>query len=162
MQQNPTVGAGPELKYAGFWIRVWATLVDSFLLSIVVYPFLCSYYGQEYMDPDRIVAGPMDFFTTWVFPAVAVIFFWMYYQATPGKMLVSAKLVDARGGGQPSLAQCVGRYLAYIPSTLFFGLGLIWVAFDARKQGWHDKLAGTLVVRKQGDRSTVPEDWTGN
>jgi uncharacterized RDD family membrane protein YckC len=42
----------------------------------------------------------------------------------------------------------VGRYFAYFLSTIPLGLGLIWVAFDKRKQGWHDKLAGTVVIKK--------------
>ncbi|MBD0189374.1 RDD family protein, partial [Acinetobacter baumannii] len=36
----------------------------------------------------------------------------------------------------------------YIPSILVFCIGLIWVAFDAKKQGWHDKMAKTVVVRE--------------
>jgi len=47
----------------------------------------------------------------------------------------------------PSLGQAIGRYLAYFVSALVLGLGFIWIAFDTRKQGWHDKLAGTVVVR---------------
>jgi uncharacterized RDD family membrane protein YckC len=56
--------------------------------------------------------------------------------------------VDAKTGGKPSTGQFIGRYLCYYLSSLLLGLGFIWVAFDSRKQGWHDKLAGTLVVRR--------------
>jgi uncharacterized RDD family membrane protein YckC len=62
-------------------------------------------------------------------------------------MAVSARVVDAVTGKAPTIGQCIGRYLGYIVSTVPLGLGLIWVAFDARKQGWHDKLAGTVVIR---------------
>ena len=64
-------------------------------------------------------------------------------------MVISAKIVDAQTGEKPSLGQFIGRYFAYYVSTIPFGLGLIWVAFDRRKQGWHDKLAGTVVIRKK-------------
>ncbi len=47
-----------------------------------------------------------------------------------------------------SNGQAIGRYLAYYVSSIPLGLGLLWVAFDRRKQGWHDKLAGTFVIRK--------------
>ena len=80
-------------------------------------------------------------------PAVAVILFWIYRQATPGKMAVSARIVDSRTGGRPSTGQLIGRYFAYYVSILPLMAGIIWVAFDARKQGWHDKLANTVVVR---------------
>lgn len=71
----------------------------------------------------------------------------MYRQATPGKMAISARIVDAGTGGPPSTAQLVVRYLGYFVSTIPLCLGLLWVAFDPRKQGWHDKLARTVVVR---------------
>ena len=54
-----------------------------------------------------------------------------------------------------SVGQSIGRYLAYFLSTLPFGLGLLWVAWDPKKQGWHDKLAGTVVVRARR-RETAP------
>jgi uncharacterized RDD family membrane protein YckC len=62
-------------------------------------------------------------------------------------MVVSAKIVDAKTGGKPTTQQLVVRYLGYFVSTIPLGLGLLWVAFDPRKQGWHDKMAGTVVVR---------------
>lgn len=52
-------------------------------------------------------------------------------------------IVDVKTGNAASTGQLIGRYLAYYVSLLPFGLGFIWVAFDERKQGWHDKLAGT-------------------
>ena len=82
-------------------------------------------------------------------PAVAVIAFWLYKQATPGKMLVHARVVDAKTGNTLSTSQSVIRYLGYFVSAIPLCLGLIWVAFDPRKQGWHDKLAGTVVIRSR-------------
>jgi uncharacterized RDD family membrane protein YckC len=73
----------------------------------------------------------------------------MYRQATPGKMAIGAKIVDAKTLGKPSTGQLIGRYFAYYLSSIVLLLGFIWVGFDARKQGWHDKLAGTLVVRSR-------------
>lgn len=84
-----------------------------------------------------------------------MIAFWLYKLATPGKMAIGATIVDARTGRRPSAGQLVIRYFGYIVSTLPLGLGLIWVAFDSRKQGWHDKLAGTVVVRR-GSGGEVP------
>jgi uncharacterized RDD family membrane protein YckC len=104
-------------------------------------------YGRDYWSSTALVQGPADFLINWVLPALAVLLFWIYRQATPGKMAISARIVDAQTGGRPSNGQLVGRYFAYYLSMLPLFLGFIWVAFDPRKQGWHDKLAGTVVVR---------------
>ena len=45
------------------------------------------------------------------------------------------------------MGQLIGRYFGYLLSVIPFGLGLLWVAFDKKKQGWHDKMSGTIVVR---------------
>ena len=79
-------------------------------------------------------------------PAVATILFWKARQATPGKMALSLKIVDAQTGQPMSTGQAIGRYFAYFVSAIGLMLGYLWVAFDRRKQGWHDKLAGTVVV----------------
>lgn len=136
-----------DLEYVGFWTRVVATLIDSVLLLVVTMPLLLAFYGVAYLDSDKNIEGPADFILSYVFPIVAVILFWCFKQATPGKMAVRAKIVDAKTGGSPSVGKCIGRYFAYILSAIPFGLGYIWVAFDPRKQAWHDKLAGTVVVR---------------
>jgi len=136
-----------DLEYVGFWPRVGAALIDTLLLGVIIWPLLSLYYGPSYWVNTSFVAGPVDFFLSWVAPAVAVILFWNTKQATPGKMAISAKILDAETGEPLSLGQSVGRYLGYFVSSIPFLLGLFWIGFDRRKQGWHDKLAGTVVVR---------------
>lgn len=146
-----------DLEYVGFWPRVGASIVDTIILLPIITPLLVSIYGWGYFtDPEKgFVAGPADFLISWVLPALGVIAFWLYRQATPGKMLVGARVVDAETGGALSTGQAVGRYLAYFVSVIPLFLGIIWVAFDPKKQGWHDKLAGTVVVRPK-DRGPKP------
>lgn len=137
-------------EYAGFWIRTGAAVIDSILVLMITFPLLISVYGWDYFDADvtGLVAGPADFLISWVLPAVAVISFWIARQATPGKMVLSMRIVDASTGNTPTTGQLVGRYLGYYVSMLPLGLGIFWVAFDKKKQGWHDKLAGTVVIRE--------------
>ena len=137
-------------RYAGFWIRAWATVIDILLLMAITLPLLLWIYGPEYFDPKNstFIRGPMDFLISYVLPTVAVFVLWKYKSATPGKMAVGATIVDARTGGKPTGGQFLIRYFAYIISTLPFCLGFLWIAFDPRKQAWHDKLAGTVVVRR--------------
>ena len=139
-----------ELEYAGFWVRVGAALIDTILICLVIWPVVTAVYGTDYWSSDRLIQGPLDFLVSWVLPAVAVILFWLARQATPGKMAIAARIVDARTGGKPTGAQLVIRYLGYYVSMLPLFIGILWVAFDPRKQGWHDKMAGTVVVRRRG------------
>ena len=138
-----------ELSYAGFWIRAWASIIDTLLIMIVTIPLLIGIYGWDYSDVQQTgaLAGPADFLVSWVMPAVAVIAFWINRQATPGKMAISTKIVDAVSGNAPTNGQMIGRYFAYFISTIPLCLGFLWITFDRKKQGWHDKLAGTVVVR---------------
>jgi uncharacterized RDD family membrane protein YckC len=148
------------LEYAGFWIRLWASIIDSILVAVIVEPIVAQIYKnvETVRDPMSLdmanlildsftPKGSLDVLFSWVLPAVAVVIFWVYRAATPGKMLVRAKIVDADTGAPPSLGQCIGRYLGYFVSIFAFFLGFLWIAFDPRKQGFHDKLAGTVVVR---------------
>ena len=138
-----------ELEYVGFWARVGASIIDTLLVMVICAPLLLWIYGADYWLSDEFIKGPADVLINWILPAVAIVLFWIYRQATPGKMVISARIVDARTGGKPTTGQLIGRYLGYYVSTIPLFLGLIWVAFDPRKQGWHDKLAGTVVVRSR-------------
>ena len=64
-------------------------------------------------------------------------------------MALGVRIVDAADGGRPDTAQFIGRYVASVLSLLALGLGYFWIVVDPRKQGWHDKLAGTVVVRRR-------------
>lgn len=151
---------GGEVRYAGFWIRFVAFVIDSVIASMIVGPLLWKIYGsayfQNYVDllqgridvaPDRpMFAGPADLFLTLVLPAIGVVIFWIARAATPGKMVLSLKIVDANTLAPLSTLQSIGRYLGYYVSMFGLMLGFLWIAFDARKQGWHDKLARTVVI----------------
>ncbi len=139
--------SNPVPQYVGFWARAAAALVDTVALLVITWPLLYAIYGMAYFDQSALVAGPADLLLSWVLPAVLVIALWIRFQATPGKMLVRARVVDAASGQPASRGQYVLRYLGYYLALLPLGLGILWVAFDRRKQGWHDKLARTVVVR---------------
>ena len=94
-------------------------------------------------------SAPANYAISYLVPAIAIVLFWMARQATPGKMLLGMKIADAQTLGPPTRKQDIGRYLAYYVSILCLMLGFLWVAFDPRKQGWHDKLAGTVVIRRE-------------
>jgi uncharacterized RDD family membrane protein YckC len=95
--------------------------------------------------------GIWDVVFQYIFPFVAVLAFWICKSATLGKMATKLSIVDAKTGGQPTTAKFIVRYLGYFLFSIPLGLGLFWVAFDKRKRGWHEMLAGTVVVRQTVD-----------
>jgi len=129
--------------YVGFWQRLLAFLIDSMVVFVVYGPLVVMTFGTEYFSLD--VPRYWDLVTGLVI-VVATLLFWRYEGATPGKIAIAAKIVDAETGKPPSTARLVVRLLAYIVSALPLYLGFLWVAFDRRKQGWHDKIAGTVVI----------------
>ena len=149
-----------QLEYVGFWLRVGATIIDAILIGAATIPLLLIIYGDRYFASDAdFIQGPADFFISWLLPAVAVIAFWSAKQATPGKMVIGAKIVDASTNHAPTMGQLIGRYFGYFLSAIPLALGYIWVGFDDKKQGFHDKLAGTVVVRlKNRQPKTVEFD----
>jgi len=160
-EQMNYADGGAEPQYVGFWLRVVATIVDSIWTGIVIGVVVFALFGDEIMaiaelgseaSPEEAAAvmaayGQGMMVETLLF-TVIIIGFWMWKSATPGKMLVSAEIVDAKTLGKPGTGQFIVRYIGYFVSSLLFGLGFLWVAFDRRKQGWHDKMAGTVVIKK--------------
>jgi uncharacterized RDD family membrane protein YckC len=148
------------VSYVGFWARAFAQIVDTLLGALIIFPLLYGLYGTGFMDVGKLLSspivyllsyqpqtGPLDFVASYILPAIVIVAFWLTRQATPGKMLVSARVVDATTLGKIGTGQAIGRYFGYYVCFLSLGLGFIWVAIDRRKQGWHDKLASTLVIK---------------
>ncbi len=139
---------GDAPAYGGFWIRVAAAIVDSIWMIALTLALGWMIYGAIYLQSGEFIMGYADFFISYVLPFLLTMLFWYYKSATPGKMVLGLKIVDAATLGKPSKGQLVGRYFAYYLSGLPLFLGFLWVAWDKRKQGWHDKLAGTLVIKR--------------
>ncbi|MBU72790.1 RDD family protein [Spongiibacter sp.] len=137
-------------EYAGFWIRFGAVLIDLVVMAIVFWVPLTLIYGEEYWVGDQFYHGFWDLMFSYILPFVVTIWFWLRFFGTPGKMALRLKIVDANTGSQLSLGQAIGRYFAYIVAAIPLLLGYIWVGIDKRKQGLHDKLAGTVVIRQLG------------
>ena len=147
-----------DQEYAGFWIRVGASLIDTVLVLIITIPILTSIYGQASWYGGNWVRGHWDFIFSYILPGIAVILFWVYKSATPGKLITKLTIVDAKTGNKPTTGQFIIRYLGYYVSMLPLFLGIIWVGIDQRKQGWHDKLAGTVVLRSNQAEPVIFED----
>ncbi|HHL45648.1 MAG TPA: RDD family protein [Gammaproteobacteria bacterium] len=139
-----------QANYAGFWRRTAATLIDTALFSLLTLPLLYIAYGSGYFSLDSatapLIAGPADILINYVLPLIIVVLLWVKLGATPGKMLLNCRVVDATTGQLPGVGQSILRYFAYLVSALPLMLGFLWIAWDKRKQGFHDKIAGTVVL----------------
>ena len=140
------------MQPAGFWIRVAAYIIDSVILSVV------SFVIGFVLGLGAGISGGGNASSTATSTVSAVaqgiaglitigyfIYLWSTGQ-TLGMRILNLRVIDANTGGQLSLGKAALRYLGLLISFLVCFIGVIWVAFDGRKQGWHDKIAGTMVV----------------
>ncbi len=133
-----------NVHYAGFWIRFAAVMIDTILLMAILMPVLIWMYGMQAIAQQQ--TGLTGTLISYLLPVGATLIFWHYRSATPGKMALKLEIVDAETFKQPTTGQFVIRYVGYFVSTIPLCLGFLWVAFDPRKQAWHDKLANTVVI----------------
>lgn len=144
-------------NYAGFWIRFFATVVDALVLLLFSSLAWFYLYGSEYFavtdgpSVDSFSMTSESFVINIVCPLLFSIVFWFFKSATPGKIMFNLVIVDAVTLKKPSVKQFIIRYFAYFISAIFFLLGYFWVAIDKRKQGWHDKLSDTVVIKQTAD-----------
>jgi uncharacterized RDD family membrane protein YckC len=143
-----------EPRYAGFWLRLGASIIDVIVLLAIIGPIEIAVYGREY--PALAMQGKtlaVDFWTQLVLPLLAMIVLWRYRSATPGLMLMSARIVDAATLAPAPVGRLSLRAVVLLFMWLLFIplIGIIWIAFDKRKRGWHDMIAGTVVVRDERD-----------
>jgi len=128
--------------YAGFWQRAAALVVDALIAVVILAPLMIVVFGMRRVSLGWELVALLAV-------AVAVIAFWRYCGATPGKLALGVKIVDAKTGLPPSTARLAVRFLAYFVSAFPLYLGFLWAAVDRRKQGWHDKIARTVVINSE-------------
>lgn len=134
-------------RYVGFWIRFLAAMIDSIWASLALFVVLAVIYQAEFSTSGFLQLSSDTPLEQFILYAVLIIAFWMVIASTPGKLVFNAYIVDADTLRPASNMQLVIRYFCYYISLIPLFLGFLWVAFDARKQGWHDKLARTVVIK---------------
>jgi uncharacterized RDD family membrane protein YckC len=148
-------------RYAGFWRRLAATLIDTLLLLTLAIPVMMI-FGQglpQPMQPGTLPHAPglKELLLNYVLPLALTVFFWVKFLGTPGKLLLSCHVVDAATGAPLRTGQAILRYFAYIVSTLPLCLGFLWIAWDKRKQGFHDKIAKTVVIIEDAAQTSLAD-----
>ena len=122
-------------------------MLDALVVLVILVPLMVLGFGlrRVSLDPAAHSWDLLGFAAI----AAAVVGLWRYCGATPGKSALALKIVDARDGGPPRSLQLIVRFFAYFVSALPLYLGFLWIAVDRRKQGWHDKIARTVVVHAE-------------
>jgi len=139
-----------DLDLAGVGQRLASYLVDAVVLSII-YIALIFLFGVQ-IEEEAIAGG--DFSTTfsavYILMAAIAIGYYTYFFGngqTPGMKLVEIKLIRVDGVEPVGYKKGFFRWVGMEISGMILFLGYLWILIDKRKQGWHDKIAGTYVVK---------------
>lgn len=128
---SPATGVA---RYAAFWERFVAQVIDAVILSVATGTVYTATFG----------AGmAIGFFAPWLYEAFMTSSEW---QATVGKRVMSIVVTDLNGN-RMSFARATGRHFAKYISVFLLGIGFVIAAFTAKKQALHDMIAETLVMK---------------
>lgn len=144
MGQKDLLGSAIQIapEYGGFWIRVLATIIDGIILYAAATACILPFYMLD--------VASLYFITYILYPL-----YFLYnpvmesstYQATFGKRAVGLIVTDG-AFEKISFTKAFGRNLAKLISALVLYIGYIMVAFTEKKQGLHDMMVNTLVIKK--------------
>lgn len=173
------------VNYSSLNRRIIAAAVDLFILMLIMYTFMPAVNTLIYQDRSfEVIAQELrdqsndginvdmgvlmdtlakdGFWYKYAASQLVVLasmaaytlFFWMKYDRTPGKWVAGCKIVNGSDMGRPSTAQKVIRMCSYFLS-LFTIIGFVMIAFTKKKEGLHDKIAGTYVINVKHDFSFI-------
>jgi len=127
---------------AGFWVRFFAILIDSIGIGIV--SGILSGLINSSTDPFDTSRSSLQ-------TLIGVLYFCYFWSAQGGGQTLGMRVLNIKvvrtDGSSLTILQAFIRYIGLIVSIVCLFIGVIWAAFDANKQGWHDKIAGTYVIR---------------
>ena len=147
--------------YAGFVSRTLAFTIDVVIIFFsvsIIGSFITIFF--TFLEQNTILSNILGYlsilqpflsdprvFAVFVFLFVFIynIFFWVFSGRTPGKSVMGLRVVPLKGGKMPYLRSFI-RFFGYYISMFFLFFGFVWIIVDDRRQGWHDKLAGTCVI----------------
>ena len=156
ISHSEAILSSTEVEKGGFWVRSIAYLIDKTILSIIgLIFFSASLIAQKTsFSFQNGIPAFKNFFMTLVLTYFAGLiievayftFFYGYSGQTIGKMVCGLKVVSSKGE-LISYRRAFLRWIGYQISFYIFFLGFFWIAVDPKKQGWHDKIAKTFVIK---------------
>ena len=139
----------PQIKYGGFWMRYLAFNLDSLVISIIITLPLNIVVA--------VVGAPTGFKVVMFLLQMVLTYTYFIYltnkhQATIGKKLLGVRVVSDGGAplslGKIAFREIIGKFISFI----ILGIGYLMVAFTAKKQGFHDKMVGSVVLYNRAER----------
>lgn len=129
--------------YAGFWIRAAAYLIDLMIIGVLLLPvrLIGGMGAQSQSSPTLGIVSLCITFFYWT------VLWSSTFQGTLAQKLFGLRIVNATNGGRISFLQAVGRWFALLLAFAIAFVGVIMVAFTSRKQGLHDMIANTCVLK---------------
>ena len=147
MQTGSSVASAPK---AGFWVRFVAYLIDGLVVGIPALILLAIAGGMARSNPGQVSGAVL---VVYALVIIASIGYFIYFWSRPAGQTIGMKAMKIRvvktDGSAVTVGSAVVRYIGMLLNSIVFGLpiGWVWAAFDSNKQGWHDKIAGTYVVK---------------
>ena len=141
-----------EMEKIGFLTRLIAYIIDGIIITVGVWIILAIFglsgfsVGQATSGVTFTAMNAIGLILVIVWSVGYMIFFWSTRGQTPGKMIMGIKIVTT-DGGPIGVGKAILRLIGYAISAIVFYLGFLWIIWDKDKQGWHDKIAGTYVVK---------------
>ena len=161
---------GPRVAYGGLLIRFVAYLIDSFIIGfpmgILLFVLAIAGVVASPVSPSDLTAPPQGgsaigaYYLNpaaifWFYLFVLIVatgyyaYFWGTSGSTLGMRLFKLRVADANSGQSIGIGRAILRYVGFIVAAFPCWIGLIWAAFDPRAQGWHDKIASTVVLQSR-------------
>ncbi len=125
---------------ATFFPRLIAYLIDGVIVAIPAGII------QAIFTSEQLGVNPIGVLLIVIISIGYYLYFWTNSGQTPGKKLLGLRVVS-KDESPITTGQALLRLIGYSISGLFLSLGFLWAIWDGEKQGWHDKIAGTYVVK---------------
>lgn len=149
------------LEYAGFWIRLGAGVIDISIIVVFLYIIYRLILEFTTVTAFWILSSFATGCIVWFIVIVYFTGFSAWKGQTPGKIIMGIKII--RTDSSPlTPTYALLRFVGYILSILTIGIGFIWVGFDKKKQGLHDKIADTYVVKLPVRQVILTEKFAGD
>ena len=154
--ETPPLVAGPApgYEFGGFGERLIAYIVDILIVTALIIAIAIVgglIVGAGAASGSGLLAGAgaiILILALLIVPFAYFPYFWAKSGQTPGMKALNLRVVRDSDGGPISGGQAVLRLIGYWVSSLVLYLGYIWIFIDSRRRGWHDLIAGTVVVKK--------------
>jgi uncharacterized RDD family membrane protein YckC len=138
-------GPAPGVAYGGAGERLLAYIIDGL---VVLVANLVLFLAALLLLVIALPVGILVFLAIFVVDIAYFPYFWKTRGQTPGMRQFQLYVVRDRDGGPITTGQAILRLIGYWVDGVVFYLGFIWILIDSRKRGWHDLIAGTVVIKR--------------